>query len=305
MGLIGEFDLQLQNASYPKARGLLTFMQGPSGITIHATDAVSTDDLAARFILPKAFSVTVFLGGHSDVFIDGQQIPFGAEEGKPHIQIRFNEKNVVIDRCNMPGKRMRKVNITIREQALEAWLSAGFDFKKLCSEERVSGVYFRDWTPASELVIAAQAIIDIGAEPDLHQQIELERLALSILDGIISLELPTSVDRHLAKAQQAKNYIDENLFEDLTLPALAKAIGMSVSNLQRSFKAAFHCTTMTYMRKQRLQHAYRLLRESKESIGEIATTVGYNNVTNFSSAFSKEFGVSPSSVKAVCRSYDT
>ncbi|MEM8650306.1 MAG: AraC family transcriptional regulator, partial [Pseudomonadota bacterium] len=239
LGFVSHYNLETPEHKGLLLEGVFSLLQAPSGIKIHAVDAIATEDLSSNFIVPPSFSVTVFLGGFSQVYINGCEVKYGTQPGQPHIQIQYNTDDMQIDRRSTGGKHMRKVNISLKGDALNSWIEAGFDFKVLCSEERFENVFFHEFSPSTEITTAAEAIISIGNEPNLREQIELERLALKILDGILQIDPSTSQEKHFVKAQQARQYIDEHLTENLSLSTLAKDLGMSVSNFQRSFKLAF------------------------------------------------------------------
>lgn len=297
--IIAEYELEKDWQKYVFLRGVFSNLKSPSGIIIHALDAVTTKSFESNFTLPPSFSITVFLGGHSGVALNGTEIKYGTNIGNPLVQVQFNDENIKVDRHSVINERMRKVNISLTGGALQSWAQAGFDFGILCPTKRSKGIYFCEFIPDPEIVSAAEAIIKIGNQPTLRQQIELEKLALNILDGIINLrQEKNQSERQLIKAQQIRRYIDEHLTSNLSLSIVARDNGVSVSKLQRIFKSTFAYTAINYMRQQRLKLAYKMLLENGTSIGEIATIVGYTNVTNFSSAFRKEFGVSPSRINA-------
>lgn len=50
---------------------------------------------------------------------------------------------------------------------------------------------------------------------------------------------------------------------------------------------------MGYLIQQRLDRAEMLLRESKYSVAEVATMVGYGHLGNFAKAFKQRFGITP------------
>ncbi|MBK1683370.1 AraC family transcriptional regulator [Rhodoferax fermentans] len=75
---------------------------------------------------------------------------------------------------------------------------------------------------------------------------------------------------------------------------LAQELGMSVSTLQRLFKAAYGMSVMAFQRSERLNAARALLMEGRLTVGEAGYRAGYSTVSNFSSAFQRNFGYPPS-----------
>ncbi len=73
----------------------------------------------------------------------------------------------------------------------------------------------------------------------------------------------------------------------------AGELGMSVSTLKRRL-AELSTSYSEILAERRLHHGTRLLGMSDRSVNEIAESLGYSAVANFSRAFRKAAGVSPS-----------
>jgi len=82
--------------------------------------------------------------------------------------------------------------------------------------------------------------------------------------------------------------------QPLTIKDVAIGCGMSVSTLQRIFKACYGCTVMEFQRVRRLELARLALIDQQLTVGEAAFRAGYSNTANFSTAFVREFGYPPS-----------
>jgi AraC-like DNA-binding protein len=74
---------------------------------------------------------------------------------------------------------------------------------------------------------------------------------------------------------------------------LARLTGMSESKLKRTFKAAFGTGMFEYYQRNKMHKAKELINSGKYNISEIGNMLGYVNLSNFSSAFKKEFSVLP------------
>jgi len=74
---------------------------------------------------------------------------------------------------------------------------------------------------------------------------------------------------------------------------LARQVGVSDRTLQKGFKAVFGMTPFAYLTRQRMNQAEQLLRQSDQTVAEVANLVGYANPAQFAAAFKRQFGVSP------------
>ncbi len=78
------------------------------------------------------------------------------------------------------------------------------------------------------------------------------------------------------------------------IDALAQVVGSNRNTLSKRFKEEFGVGPMAWFRRYRLNYAAALVLEGQHSIQDIAFKVGYEDANNFSTAFKREFDVSPS-----------
>ena len=96
-------------------------------------------------------------------------------------------------------------------------------------------------------------------------------------------------------------YINENLKNDLSLGAVAAALGYHPASLSRYFKNCFQMSFNRYVTLVRLRQAVLLMKEKKNSIVYCAFESGFNSVRTFYRAFQAEFGCSPKEyLKTAC-----
>lgn len=91
-----------------------------------------------------------------------------------------------------------------------------------------------------------------------------------------------------------KDYIDFHYEQPLTNKNFSEMSNYSVSNLGRLFRHTYGITPLNYLTQVRLTHAAEKLRESNQSIGTIATSVGFPDVRYFCRRFRNLYGCSPS-----------
>ena len=75
---------------------------------------------------------------------------------------------------------------------------------------------------------------------------------------------------------------------------MAEEIGMSRASLHRKLKLISNISPSDFIRSVRLKRAATLLRKKADSITQVGFMVGFDDQSNFSKAFKKQFGVSPS-----------
>ena len=79
---------------------------------------------------------------------------------------------------------------------------------------------------------------------------------------------------------------------------LAQALHVDRATLFRRIRTAHQTSPSELLRERRLTLAERLLRDQRGSVSEIAYAVGFDNLSYFSQAFRKRYGVTPSALLA-------
>lgn len=140
-----------------------------------------------------------------------------------------------------------------------------------------------------------------------------------VVDKLLDFRYPTrtfnlirnTVEKYCAKMahkEQQSNaehqiellaWVDAHLTDyDLCLASAADALNMSVYAVSRLFKEQVGEGFKEYVVGKRMEMAYTLLRTTDKGVSEIGKMVGFENATYFSSVFKKQFGTSPSKVRA-------
>lgn len=100
-----------------------------------------------------------------------------------------------------------------------------------------------------------------------------------------NLNYPDQKHKNISKIAA---YISQNYQEDLSLDYLAEKFNYSSAYLSRAFKEVTGFNFVEYKNNVRIKEAGKLLQQSSLSVTEIASRVGYNNITHFGRIF-KEF----------------
>ena len=115
------------------------------------------------------------------------------------------------------------------------------------------------------------------------------------------------ITRHLQKTVKSLSGIDElktpvdfirhNFHLEITIEQLADVAYLSVSALERRFKKYLAKTPKQFIREIRLEHARRLLIETKLPIAEVAYQSGFADHSYFSRHFKLMFNELPSELR--------
>jgi len=91
----------------------------------------------------------------------------------------------------------------------------------------------------------------------------------------------------------AEKFLVGNLQSPPTLKHLSIVAGLSANKLQAGFHALYGNSVFAYLKEYKMQTAKMLLEEGHSNVSEAAWNVGYVNVSHFSAAFKKRFGILP------------
>lgn len=97
--------------------------------------------------------------------------------------------------------------------------------------------------------------------------------------------------------QKVQAEIDKDILHPPEISHLAMLAGMSLSKLNRCFKAWTGMTVVDYIRRRKMNYALRLLWADDKSIKNIANALGYLNASKFAAAFKKVHGFSPHHIR--------
>lgn len=101
--------------------------------------------------------------------------------------------------------------------------------------------------------------------------------------------------REYKQINVAHDYLLKDLSSAPTIDWLAKQVGMNQNKLKKGFKKVFGKSIYAYFLAERMNKAKQLL--VTNSVTETAIIMGYSNISHFSSAFRKQFGVLPKEVR--------
>lgn len=90
------------------------------------------------------------------------------------------------------------------------------------------------------------------------------------------------------------SYIDDSIYEPLTVAEICQKFSVSRSFIQILFKENLNQTPKKYIIDLKLEKSCQMIRENKYTISEIALMLGFNSIHYFSRAFTKKYNLAPS-----------
>ncbi|HEY7378851.1 MAG TPA: AraC family transcriptional regulator, partial [Steroidobacteraceae bacterium] len=96
-----------------------------------------------------------------------------------------------------------------------------------------------------------------------------------------------------AKLARVTEYIDGNLAAELTTADVAAVVSMGAGHFAKCFRHTMGMTPHEFVAQKRIARARELLLEKERSIADIAYQVGFSAPSHFSTAFTRNVGITP------------
>ncbi|MCL6739798.1 AraC family transcriptional regulator [Sphingomonas sp. RB56-2] len=207
---------------------------------------------------------------------------------------RFHEKPA-IDVLEEGDDEVRLIFIVARD-ACERLLGGALDLADgasyfLPSEMRAIALAIRDCAKPEAA----------GTPYKLAKSIELlcELLSAAAAGRLAAASGPATMSQgDLQRIAAARQLIDDQWQEKLTLGQIARSCGINRSKLSRGFRETYHCTVSEALSERRLAEASRQLISTDLPVSLIGYRNGYLNNASFTRAFGRRFGRSPSDFRA-------
>lgn len=233
-------------------------------------------------------------GEHGLLVVTDGQIDVTLREGSRDVVYRSRAGNV----SYVSGdRRPHVVRMQGSAQAIALHLSKKWFERLLLDDAPVALERSEHVAPDPTVLALACAMRDEVARGATTGRLYAESLSVALLSYVME-RLPPSSSRvrgSLPYEQQRRlrNYIRDNLGEDLSLSDLAALIGRSPRQLSSLFKQAFGTTPHRYLLEARLAEAARLLAQGSADIAQIAIELGFCSSSHFATAFRRAYGVTP------------
>lgn len=98
--------------------------------------------------------------------------------------------------------------------------------------------------------------------------------------------------------QKAKQYIQDNYVNDISLQDIADHVHLNPNYLIKTFKNSEKMTPIDYLNHVRIAQAKLLLLSNNFSVSQVSMMTGFNNIPYFTKVFKKHVRMTPSEYKS-------
>ncbi|KAA2243622.1 helix-turn-helix transcriptional regulator [Chitinophaga agrisoli] len=91
-------------------------------------------------------------------------------------------------------------------------------------------------------------------------------------------------------------FMNQNYMYNVPVSKFAQLTGRSLAGFKRDFEKIFRTSPRQWLMQKRLSEAYYMIKEKGRKPSDVYLDVGFENLSHFSFAFKKTYGVAPSMV---------
>ena len=249
---------------------------------------------------------------------DRDMIQFGAEES--HIEV-IVEKRGIQDQIDMHLKKNRPKGVAINKipirKAGELFGIVNLVFfspedlniikngpagrRKFIDLElsQLDKVYFNHLSNYSRIVNQRNHLLkDSAYRQDAMETLDIWDLQLVQYGNAIIARRKQFVDEMNEIVSGIHKKLTANLKERPTIEELSKEYLINTSTLKETFKGIYGMPIATYMKTYRIKQAAVLLRQTQDTVADIAQQVGYINQSKFATAFREIMKISPTEYRS-------
>ncbi len=279
------------------------------GLAVHFSDSQELDDLTIKTNTSAHIGVRLFLEGDIDARIGEQMVPMpkrSPENGQwqPVASIFSQIRQESFQRKVRKGDRVRKVIISMSHEWLNQQDLGEPDEAHLIKQFTDCHMACKSWDPSPAALAWAEQIIHPPDLPrfllKLYVQSRVFSLIAEAFAQILRPEIKVTNNQLRPQDHQRitriETYLEHHSTDNIKAADLADAAGVSVNTLQRLCQGHYGASVSEFIRRWRMEKARHALEIEGITIAEAAFLAGYGGPANFSTAFKRHFGVSPSEV---------
>lgn len=238
----------------------------------------------------ETLEVCIRLGGenkYSEDTIDGKTYytPF------PHVIYKW------------PGMKLNTSKFTKRESVYFTYADVITEKLKAARLLPAEHMIFQPFEMNGEIeakILELRKLLTRSQDFSIADRVDL--CCCGILEELKFLRTWKQDDLHPAsQMNKIASFIETNLCKPLSVRDIARQFDLSERTLYRYWQTAYPGTPSDYLRKCRLERAKEMLEKSVIPIRSIASMFCFCDDNSFSTAFKKEFGITPRQFRKSCK----
>jgi AraC-like DNA-binding protein len=158
------------------------------------------------------------------------------------------------------------------------------------------------WTPPMVQEIYMQ-LLHHSYQSDLQHlyfDVKARELLFHFLYSCTNGKCPEAgfTDYEIRRIREAKDILETFIDKKPpTIRELSRMVALNEFKLKRGFRRLFNAGIFDWITTRKMYYARTLVQETRKPMKEIAMMTGYQRISNFITAFRKQFGITPGSIR--------
>lgn len=236
-------------------------------------------------------TLSYIVSGTNEIYLNGQTHTFKQGE------FRFTAKNQLAKFSKYPGVNgeFKSISVVMDQNTLRSVSEE----HNLPRQNTYNGETLLSLRPTPMLTNFMNSL-----SPYLHGSGEINTMisSLKVKEAVMILlevkpELKNLLFDFTAPGKiDLKAYMTENYRFNVDLNRFAYMTGRSLATFKRDFERIFNTSPNKWLQEQRLKEAYYLLKEKGRKVTDVYIDAGFKDLSHFSFAFKKAYGITPSKI---------
>src|SRR5258708_31675155 len=210
---------------------------------------------------------------------------------------RFARRNRLVKFLKLPpeGGEFRSLSVHLNQEMLRNFsIEFGYGSEKHSNGDAIlrlkSDVLYKNYMDS---LMPYLQLNPLGNESLLANKLKEAILLLlkvnpELKDVLFDFSEPGKID--------LEAFMNKNFHFNVELNRFAYLTGRSLATFKRDFEKLFHITPSRWLLQRRLQEAHYLIKEKGKAPSDVYLDVGFEDLSHFSFAFKKIYGVEPSKI---------
>jgi len=292
-----------ESDNQPILRGRLETTQLQPGLSLHLVDARIAQPFSFEARLEPCLKLSIVLRGNTTISYGNRTLDLGPGVGQSSSAHNTRASVIALnedERCFHQARECdirRSLTLSLSPEWLERQQLNLPGTRRFLARH----LHTLDWHLPESLRLMAEQLFH-GTLDDPASRLIREGFALTLAGYLIeqleqSEQKPRPVCAETRRGRQLLELLDSGEADLLSMTDIGNRLGMSSATLQRCARQTLGTSLNAYLRQRRLEKAYHLLLHTDSSIAEAATLAGYAHTANFTTAFRRQFGVCPKTLK--------
>lgn len=276
-----------------------------NGLSMHISDATEQKNTTNTLEIMPCVNINIMIIGSLSYAINGEKSSLTASNDSAGCSALIFQKKEIITRHLKKGEKIKKISLYLDHEWLKHRCTYNDEYNIFSLKKKQK----HQWQATQEQIDIAIEIFQMECSTHQHslrnniiREYKTIHLASLLLNSFLNISTYKTNNVYSSSYTTNKKTIDFierikktslDINNKISLNALAEAHNISVSTLQRRFKAYCGITVKEYIRTSRLELAKKAIAIDGKSIGEAAYIAGYNHSSNFITAFKKQFNITP------------